>query len=164
MNKDQNISIIQLIKAGKVDVSYEVRQLRAKGDINVNICSYLKRVNQYTALRVSIDKVIQERNNAKGEEDKLHFEQKLQNLYKVEEDFIANTLYLAEALSKINPRTDKLKQAVAFFEEGKINEADNVLNEVDLLNDQHNLIFFVEYQELRVNILRNDIFGTTNSN
>lgn len=162
MPKDTNISIIQLIKSGEISVSFEISNVRANRDINVYVRTYLEKSDHYTEIQQHISQIKADMQKAKKLSDKLHFDQKLQTLYKVEEDFIANTLYLAETLSKIEPRTEKLKKAIALFEETKIREADTVLAEADLLDDQFNLITYVEYQEKKIQNLENDINSPLN--
>lgn len=162
MPKDTNISIIQLIKSGEISVSFEISNVRANRDINVYVRTYLEKSDHYTEIQQHIRQTKADMQKADSLSDKLHFDQKLQNLYKVEQDFIANTLYLAETLSKIEPRTEKLKKAIALFEEGKIREADAILAEVDLLDDQFNLITYVEYQEKKIQNLENDLNITPN--
>lgn len=155
MNTDTNISIIQLIKGGEIKVDYEVANIRAKKDINVHIRAYIQKSDYYNDLQEKIDLTLIEIEKALELNERLHLNQKLENLQKIEQDFIANTLYLAKTLSKIEPRTDKLKKAVELFEQAKIREADLLLNEADLLNDQFNLIAFVEYQEEKIKFIEN---------
>ena len=157
MSQNTNISIIQLIKSGEISVNYELSNIRAGKDINIHVRTYLEKSDHYKEIQKHINKVRTDLKNAENIEDKLFLDKKLENLYKVENDFISNTLYLAETLSKIEPRTDKLKKAIELFEQAKIREANAILNEADLLNDQFNLIAFVEYQERRINNLENDI-------
>lgn len=151
MHKDSNISIIQLIKSGEISVNYEINQIKAKGEINVKIRSYLERSNQYHVIQKQISKTMMDLQKAKNKLDRLHLGEKLQSLYQVEKDFVSNVLYLAGTLSKIKPHTDKLKKAIKFFDEGNIREADAVLLEADLLNDQFALIALKAYQKIRIN-------------
>ncbi len=160
MPQDTNISIIHLIKSGEVSVDLEISNVRANKDINVYVRTYLEKSDHYIIIQQHIRETSADLQNAKSIRDKLHFDQKLQNLYKVEKDFIVNTLNLAETLSKIEPRTEKLKKAIELFEEGKIKKADQVLAEADLLNDQFNLIAYVEYQEKKIQNLENDLLIT----
>jgi len=136
-----------LIKSGDISVEFEISNLRAHKDINVHIRTYLEKSDHYKEVRKHIIQVTKELQKTESPVNRLHLNQKLQNLYKIETDLISNTLYLAETLSKIEPRTDNLKRALELFEQAEIKEADAILNEADLLNDQFNLIAFVEYQE-----------------
>ena len=157
MEQNTNISIIQLIKSGEISVDYEISRLKAGHDINVHIRTYLRKSDHYQAIKEHIQETEADIERADSTLDKLHFDKKLQHLYKVEKDFICNTIYLAGTLSDIQPRTERLKKAIMLFEEAKINEADVLLAEEDLLNDQHNLLAFVIYQKNKIINLENDI-------
>lgn len=156
MASNTNISIIQLIKSGDISVNYEISKIKAGEGINIKIRTYLEKSDHYQEIQNHLKEAKSALENAKTLADKLHFGEKLENLKKVETDFISNTLYLAETLSKIEPRTERLKKAIELFEAGKIREADKVLSEADLLNDQFNLIAFAEYQKKKINRLEND--------
>lgn len=157
MTKNTNISIIQLIKASEISVEYEIANIRSDKDINIHISTYLRKSDYFNDLQKHMRQVRTEMNKAEKLSDKLHLDQKLQYLHKIEQDFIANTLYLAQTLAKIEPRTDKLKKTIELFEQAKIMEADAMLNEADLLNDQYNLLAFVEYQAHKIKRLEDDL-------
>lgn len=162
--QNTNISIIQLIKSGDISVNYEISKIKAGEGINVKIRTYLEKSDQYQEIQQHLEEAESALKNAKGMSDKIHFGEKLQNLKKVEADFVSNTLYLAETLSKIEPRTDRLKKAIELFEAAKIREADKVLSEADLLNDQFNLIAFAEYQKKKIELIENDSNTTSDQN
>lgn len=162
--QNSNISIIQLIKSGDISVNYEISKIKAGEGIDIKIRTYLEKSDQYQEIQQHLEEAESALKNAKNISDKIHFGEKLQNLKKVETDFVSNTLYLAETLSKIEPRTDRLKKAIALFEVSKIREADKVLSEADLLNDQFNLIAFTKYQKKKIELLENDSNTTSNQN
>jgi hypothetical protein len=162
MSKNTNISIIQLIKSGEISVNFEISNIRAGKDINVNIRTYLEKSDHYQVIQQHIREAKTDMLNAEDTIDKLYFDEKLQNLYKVEKDFMSNTLYLAETLSKIEPRTERLKKAIELFDAGKIREADAILGEADLLNDQFALIAFVQYQRNKIQNLGNELDTESN--
>lgn len=156
MSSGTNISIIQLIKAGLISLDVQISNVRAQKDININIRTFLSNSEQYNNLKAEIYKTELELFNNADPNLMIYLDNKLKNLQTVEMNFISNTLFLAETLSRIEPRTDKLKRAIELFEAAKISEADTVLNESDLLNDQFNLIAFVEYQEKLIQNTGND--------
>ena len=156
MPQNTNVSIIQLITSGEISVQYEISKIKASEGINIQIRNYLEKSNHYQIIQQHIINTKEDLQNAESITDKLHLSGKLQNLYKVKKDFVCNTLYLAETLSKIEPRTNKLRKAYQFFEEAKIREADAILNEVDLLNDQFGLLALVRYQKIKINSIEND--------
>lgn len=157
MSQNTNISIIQLIKSGEISVNFEISKIRADKGINVHIRTYLEKSDHYKVIQQHISEAKSAMEKAESIADRLHFGEKLENLHKVEKDFISNTLYLAETLSKIEPRTERLKKAIQLFEEAKIREADAILGEADLLNDQFNLIAFVEYQRKKIQTIEDDL-------
>ncbi len=157
MPKDIHISIIQLIKESEISIDYEISNIRANKDVNLHIYTYLKKSNYFNELQDKISEVQAELADAKTLNDELFFSQKLQNLLKVEKDFIVNTLYLAHTLSRIEPRSNKIKKAIELFEQAKIDEADSWLDEADLLNDQYNLIVFIEYQERKLKFIEDEL-------
>lgn len=152
-----NISIIRLIQTSDLDVNYEISNIRAGGNINIYIRKYLNKTDHYKVIQ---NHIIETKTKLTIESDvsnNEYLEKKLRNLKKVKEYFIINTLYLAEALSKINPRTDRLRKAINYFEIGEIMNADDILNEAELINDQHNLIALVEYKENKIKTLENEL-------
>lgn len=161
MLPNTNISIIQLIKTGDISVDVEIESIRAKGDINTTIKSYLSKLDYYNEILELIQQAQSDLQNAFANEEIIFYEAKLESLFKVKQDYIVNALYLAEALANMNARTDKLQKAIILFEAGNIKEADRTLYEADLLNDQYALIVFVNYQEKKVKFLENG-FDSTN--
>ena len=153
---DKNISIIQLIQKGDIDINIEISNLQAGRDINIYIRKFLEKSSDYKNIKAEIQKTEEALHRAVWEE-KQFYADKLEKLRKIEQDFITNTLLLAETFSKMELRTEKLRKAKQLFEQGKINEADKILDEKDLRNDQHNLITYLEYLEKRKKILKNDI-------
>lgn len=146
MQKNTNISIVQLVKSGEIDVNFEISNLRAGKDINVSIKNFLKISPDYKTLAEQTRNVENDLRNAPDSE-KNFYSERLESIRKVEEDFVVNTLLLAETFTKLEIRTQRLAEALALFEEGRIKEADEVLKEADLLNDQFNLIAYAEYLE-----------------
>jgi len=121
MSTNTNISIIQLIKSGDISVNYEISRIKAGEGIDIKIRSYLEKSDHYQEIQQHIKEAEIALKDAKSMTDKLHFGEKLENLKKVETDFISNTLYLAETLSKIEPRTDRLKKAIELFGKKPLN-------------------------------------------
>ena len=157
MAKNTNISIIQLIKSKEISVNYEISKIRAGKGINIKIRTYLDGSDYYQNIKQHIEETKAKFEKSEDPEDKIHYAEQVENLQKVEQDFMVNTLYLADTLSKIEPRTERLKKAIQLFEEGKIKEADATLAEADLLNDQFGLIAFVEYQRNKIKILEDEL-------
>ena len=148
MEQNTNISIVQLVKAGELDVHLEISKIRARQDINISVKNYLKKSPDYQTLAEQVRGAEEDLRNA-PENEKLFYGERLENIRKVEQNFIVSTLLLAKTFSKLEIRTERLAQALSLFEEGLIKEADKILNEADLLNDQFNLIAFAEYLEYR---------------
>lgn len=156
MSKDTNISIIQLIKNGKISVNLEISNIEAQKNVNIYVRQYLNRSPDYLEIKQQIDLSKKYLQNAKGKE-KETLTSKLDHLLKVEKDFIINALLLAELFSKVEARTVRLKEAFQLFEEGKIKAADKKLPADDLINDQFHLITYVEYKEAKLKLLENNL-------
>ncbi len=161
MEQNANISIVQLVKAGELDVHLEISKIWAKQDINILVKNYLKKSPEYRTLVEQVRSAEEDLRKA-PEGEKLFYGERLENIRKVEQDFIVSTLLLAETFSKLEIRTERLALALKLFEEGLINEADKILNEADLLNDQFNLIAYAEFLENRQKYLIDAI--TKNNN
>lgn len=159
---DTNISVIQLIKQGEIDLEYEISNLRANGDINIHIRNYLKHSTDYKKITEQINNTIESLQQTTDENEIKFLTDKLENLRKVEKDFIANCLLLAKTFANMEIRTEKLRKAIYLFEQGKINEADLILNEAELFNDQANLIPYLEYLEERNKMLLNEVSRNKN--
>jgi len=162
MEHNTNISIVQLVKVGKLDVHLEISKIRARQDINISVKNYLKKSPDYQTLAEQLRGAEENLRNA-PEDEKLFYCERLENIRKVEQDFIVSTLLLAETFSKLDIRTERLGQAFSFFEEGLIKDADKILNEADLLNDQFNLIAFAEYLECRQKYLIHAVAKNNNN-
>lgn len=160
--KNTNISIIQLIKSGSLDIDFEISNVRAGGDINVIIKDYLKKSPDYQTIEEQVQKSELDLKNAPIIE-KLYCNEKLQNILKIQQDFIINALLLAETFSILEIRTERLQIAMKLFEIGKIIEADKVLKEEDLLNDQTNLIPYAVYLEKKQKYLIDEIVNNSKS-
>jgi hypothetical protein len=161
MQQNTNISIVQLVKSGEIDVNFEISNLRAGKDINVSIKNFLKKSPDYKTLVEQVRNAENDLRNAPDSE-KLFYSERLESIRKVEEDFVVNTLLLAKTFSNLEIRTERLRKSLELFEEGRIKEADEVLKEADLLNDQFNLIAYTEYLEKINKFLKNAL--TKNSN
>ena len=156
-----NISIIQLIKQGDIDVESEISKLRAGRNININIRVYLKHSSDYHKITEQIEKTKKKLQNADKQQN-IYFANKLENLRKVKQDFIVNALLLAKTFSTMEIRTEKLKKAMQLFEQGKITEANKILDEAELYTDQANLIAFNEYLEQKQKFLLNELSKNNN--
>ena len=161
MSKDTNISIIQLIKVGKIDVEFEISNLQAGHDINISIHNYLKKSPDYNKIIEQIEACQANLNSCKDDK-KAFYATKLENLRKVEHDFIVNTLLLAKTFSTIEIRTERLEKAKSLFEQSRIREADEILKESYLLQDQTDLIAHLKYLEIRKKYLANETTKDTN--
>lgn len=157
MSYEQNISIIQLIKNGEISVEVEVSHVRAKEDVDVKILSYFHKVDYYNDISGLIDSTKEELAKSNDSNHSDYLQEKIKNLSKVKSDYIQNALYLAQTLAEINPNNERLKKAIVLFDAGKIKEADNLLDEADLLNDQYNLIAFISYQEKKIKLIENEL-------
>jgi len=155
MPKDKYISIVQLIKSGKISIAYEISNIKSGKDISINIKSYLNKNNYFNDLEDHINDVKVQLLNTNDISEKQHLDKKIVHLNMVKLDFICDTLYLAEMFAKISHRTPKLKKAIRLFEEGNIREADRILSEKGLLKDQFDLIAFIEFQEMKIKNIKN---------
>ena len=155
MEQNTNISLVQLIKSGDVSVRLEIDNVQAQKEVNIYVRQYLNKSPDYLDIKTEINRAREMLQQASSGE-KMFFAEKLNNLYKIEKDFIINALLLGKLFSEIAIRTERLKRAIQLFEEGKIKEADATLKADDLLNDQFNLFVFVEYQEMKMKLLENE--------
>jgi hypothetical protein len=76
---------------------------------------------------------------------------KLQQLKKGEVSFRTNALRLAESFLKIKNDTERLQKAKMLFEKGYILEADKVLVEWEIIDDQETLLAQMHYLQQRKN-------------
>ncbi|MEO1385629.1 MAG: hypothetical protein AAFV78_20600, partial [Bacteroidota bacterium] len=132
-------------------------QVNAKGDI---IVDGIKATNiyynaDYKALVEEIEE--QEEEYKRIPEDDLAWRlkksQKLEALKKRQRDFRQEIIRLAETFTRIEIKSERLKQAKILFEAGKFKEADTLLNYDDLKGDQERLLHIKEENEgaLRIN-------------
>lgn len=149
MFKDKNFTIIQLIKSGDIDINLEISNVKANKDIHFSLKQYLKKSPDFEKIKKQISDLEKIRIKGQGVNGKL------EALYKIEKDFILNAFYLAKTFSTMQVRSDRLKKAVALFELGKIREADAILKESELVNDQIDLFIYAEYLENLINLKNN---------
>jgi tetratricopeptide (TPR) repeat protein len=71
---------------------------------------------------------------------RLQKSKKLEELKEQEQVFKQDILRLAETFSKIEINTDRLRQAKAYFEQGKFKKADEMLKVNEMLQDQERLL------------------------
>ena len=149
--KNAKLSILQYIKSNNVSIENEIRNLKAGGDINVIINDFIMNSPDYKLLQERIKKAQRKLENVKELTAKKQLREELENLYKLEKEFKVDILRLADIFSRMEVRTERLRQARQLFEEGKFKEADAILKEEDLASDQFNLIIYADYLEFHLN-------------
>jgi len=80
-------------------------------------------------------------------QERLECSQEINQQKKMIEAYKQEVLRLAETFSKRAINTERLKQAKAYFEQGKLREADAILKTEDLQNDQNALLSAKEKNE-----------------
>jgi hypothetical protein len=144
-----SISILQYIEGGNVSVKNEISKIESGGTIDIRIEHFfinspdLKKV--YTEISLK-----QQMYNAEIDESiKTILKKELAHLFHLEKIFKIELLKLAELFVSLPVMTERLTLARTLFDEGKFSEADAVLIERKLSNEQFDLIIQVEYLELR---------------
>ncbi len=156
MSANTHISLVQLIKSGELKVNIEVERIQAKGDVNVYVRQYLNNSPDYADIIAQQERVRERLQQAADEAEKTAITQQLQHLEEVAQDFQVNALLLGKLFAEIEIRSERLQEALALFEAGRIKAADEVLAGSDLLNDQFNLFVYVDYREAKLNSLLHD--------
>jgi len=146
---DTRISILQYIKGGLISVDTEISNIKANLDVNVRIQKFLMKSIDYQELYNEINnkrKLLDIREISKND---LQISKELNLLLTLEKEFIIDTLNLADVFSKLDIRTKRLKKCVHLFNQGKFKEADALLIESELMDEQFNLLIQLEFLENR---------------
>ena len=151
--QDSSIGIIQYIKSGQITISNEINNLNAGKDINIKVRDFFSNSPDYLKLQKQIDNVQKQLQVESDMQKRVFLDDKLNNLLELQKTFKADVLRLAEIFSKMELRTERLIKAAALFEQGRFKDADAILKEEDLTNDQFNLLLYVDYLELQKNNL-----------
>lgn len=146
---DTHLSILNYIKSGKVSLETEINHLEAGEDIHIIIRDFFSNSPDYQKLKAKIDTVQDKLNTALNDQARLAYSTQLNNLYKLEKAFKVDILNLAGIFTRIDLRTERLRQAAALFDQGRFQEADAILKEQDLAKDQHHLFVRADYLEWR---------------
>jgi len=149
--EDTNISILQYIASSGVSIDTEIKNIQSGKQTDIVINQFFQRSPDYLRLLEKIkeqDSKVSSLKASAAENWKFEAD-KLQQLKDAEQHFKSDALRLANLFLKIKPRTERLQQARALFEEGKFKEADQVLKEEDLMNDQDELFAMMDYYEQR---------------
>ncbi len=157
--KDTNIGILQYIKSGQIAIDIEISNIKANRDINVRIKKFLMNSPDYQKLFGEIERKKKQLNQATESARKQHLSQELNNLLALEKAFKVDVLHLAGVFSKLEIRTERLRQAMKLFDAGRFKEADAILAEEDLYNDQFNLLILVDYWEAKQDSLLHVVFN-----
>lgn len=150
MSQDTNFGLIQLIQSGDLSVDLEIANIKAKKSINIYVRTYLNHSPDYLSIKSEIDRVVE-----KMELDLPNasfYSKHLEGLYLIEQNFVINALILARFFSNIEIRSERLKEALALFEAGKLKEADAILSSKDLFDDQLYLFALADYHESKLNL------------
>ena len=147
---DSNIGILQYIKSGLISVTDEISNLKAGRNINIVVRQYFENSPDYQKVTREIKVKEKQIINEKNLKRKQNLIGQLSDLFELEKAFKKEVLELADVFSRLDPRTNRLKQALKLFDEGKIKAADKCLSEIDLSNEQENLITLVDYLEKRI--------------
>ncbi len=147
--KDTNIGILQYIKNGQIAVDVEISKIKAGRHINVRVQQFLMSSPDYQKLFGEIERKQNQIKTVNDTERKIHLSNELNNLLELEKIFKVDILHLAGVFSKLEIRTERLRQAMELFDAGRFKEADAILAEEDLSNDQFNLLILVDYWETK---------------
>lgn len=153
-----NIGILQYIKSGEISIEYEISNVKANRDINIRIKKFLMNSPDYQKLHGEIERKRTQILQAREQNRKLHLNKELDNLFQLEQNFKVDVLRLAGVFSRLEIRTEKLRQAIKLFDQGLFKEADAILEETELYNDQFNLLVLADYWEEKQNSLVHEIF------
>lgn len=151
---DINIGLLQYIKSGEISVENAISNVKAGQDINIRIKQFFMNSPDYQKLFSEIDRKKTQLENETNEMKRLHFSQELNNLAKLEKEFQVDVLRLADVFSKLEIKTERLQRSSNLFDQGNFKEADAMLGESDLSNDQFNLLIQADYLEQRIGILK----------
>jgi hypothetical protein len=150
-----NIGILLYIK-NNISIAHEIKRIESGQSSDVRINSYFQNSPDYLKLQ---QRISQQYEKIKGEgsqltKEELEYEKKmLKNLNEADSLFKTNALKLAGFFLKIRSRTPTLEKAVNLFEQGLIEQADKIIDDQDLLDDQEILLAQMAYLLERKKIL-----------
>lgn len=144
---DSNISILQYIKNGNISINNEISKIKAGKDSNIIVKQFFIKSIDYETLTDEIKIKIDLLDTAINSFKKKHISKELNNLLILEKEFKIDILLLANTFSKLEIRTERLRKAKKLFELGKFREADAILVESELSNEQFNLLIQIDYLE-----------------
>jgi len=144
---DANIGILQYIKSGEVSIVNEISRIEANSDINIRVRTFFMNSPDFQKLNKEVERKKEQFETESDDIRKLHLSEELNNLYKVEKEFKIDVLRLADVFTKLDIRTKRLAKAKELFNQGRFKEADEILNEVELSNDQFNYLILLDYWE-----------------
>lgn len=148
-----NISIIQYIKNGSLSVTTEIANIRGHRNVDIIVKQFFANSADFQNLMHEIVHKREQLHKKKNRKRESHLNEELNKLLKLEMEFKIEILNTAKIFSKLETNTDRIKKARDLFEEGKFREADGILTETDLSDDQFNLLVRAEYLEQRHKII-----------
>lgn len=148
---DTKISIVQLIRAKEISVNLEIAKIRANENVSISVEQFFHRCPDYLEILEKIEDTGKLQATASAR-DQAFYDGKLNSLKEIETDFRVNTLLMCRLFASQDFTSAKLKKAEALFCDGKIHEANQVLEESTLLDDQFYLIFIVDYYETQLKL------------
>jgi len=117
--------------------------LQGISDSNINIQNYnFGKYDTYQEMQTQLEEyreILEDLPESKADKRGKYQQKISQQLEKIEA-FKHEVLRLAETFSKIEINSERLKQAKAYFEEGKLREADAILKTEDLQQEQRTLL------------------------
>ena len=150
---DTKISIVQLIRAKEVSVNLEIERIRADEGVSIAVEQFFLKCPDYVEILQKLEET-ERLMEAASPQDKPFYNKKLSSLKEIETDFRVNTLLMCRLFAAQTFTSEKLKKAEALFCEGRIHEANQLLEESTLLDDQFYLIFIADYYETRLKLSR----------
>lgn len=149
LGQDTNISIIQYFKTGETSIENEISNIQAEKDIDIKVRQYFINSPDYQQLQKILKIKEQQLLNLKELSKRKFLIKELENLRILEKEFKLDTLRLIHFFTRIKIKTKRLEQVKKLINEGKLKEADSILIESDLSNDQFNLLLQADYLENR---------------
>ncbi len=154
--QDSTISILTYIRKN-IDLNITIDQINSGQDTDIVINNYFQNSPSYKKLLAKIEaqkELLHSLNQSSG---RYQLEtKKLADLEQSTQDFKVNALRLADTFLLISSDSERIRKAKAYFEQGLIEEADKMLVETEMLEDQESLIAQMDYIMNRIEFLKNN--------
>ncbi|MEO6521848.1 MAG: hypothetical protein ABIN91_09225 [Mucilaginibacter sp.] len=154
LKSDDNvdISILQFLKLHS-SPAIEINNIKANRDISVKVDQFFHTIRHYQELQSKIIKQEEAITDSKNNDNEA--KQYLNELYELLKKLKVDVILLADIFLNLSITSIRLEKARTLFEQGYIEEANNILDETDLSNDQENLLIAADYLEYKKRHLTN---------